>query len=241
VSESFESKCGSLIEARKFEATFYKDSPEEDLPTKLPPPDGTLSSISNPTPPKLQDISPSMEPVKQDYEIEPTTPSLEKASPHYPYIIPDTTLPIAMASNVSTYQPPFSGVAMPPPAMPDMPQHTSPSLTPLESEQSDIDPANGAEIVDTALPPNELVESTRRKCYGPSQGDEVLISYLDSNRPDIAQQAGQTALMPASQSESETEDDLELPSRLADVSTENEADEPSSLDSLLKEWTTLYD
>ena len=37
----------------------------------------------------------------------------------------------------------------------------------------------------------------------PSPGDAVLISYLDPNRPDIAQEVGQTALNSASQSEAE--------------------------------------
>jgi hypothetical protein len=47
----------------------------------------------------------------------------------------------------------------------------------------------------------------RRKRTQPSQGDSVLISYLDPNRPDIAREAGERALNSASQSEAGGSDD----------------------------------
>ena len=43
----------------------------------------------------------------------------------------------------------------------------------------------------------------RKVRHRPCQGDAVLITYLDPNRPDIAQEAGQHALNSASQSETE--------------------------------------
>src|ERR1700722_3598977 len=43
----------------------------------------------------------------------------------------------------------------------------------------------------------------RKGKHVPSQGDTVLISYLEPNRPDIAQKAGEIVLNSASQSEDE--------------------------------------
>ena len=57
----------------------------------------------------------------------------------------------------------------------------------------------------------------------PSQGDAVLISYLDPNRPDIAQQVGQHALNSASQSEYEYEDD-DIEAMSIDEPTEHDRD-----------------
>ena len=47
----------------------------------------------------------------------------------------------------------------------------------------------------------------RKQRTRPSQGDTVLISYLEPNRPDIAQEVGQRALNSASQSEVDDESD----------------------------------
>jgi hypothetical protein len=49
----------------------------------------------------------------------------------------------------------------------------------------------------------------RRNKTQPSQGDSVLISYLDPNRPDIAREAGERTLNSASQSEPGWSDDEE--------------------------------
>lgn len=50
---------------------------------------------------------------------------------------------------------------------------------------------------------------SKRKKHKASIGDTVLLTYLDPNRPDIAQQAGQKVLNSASQSEAEDEEEEE--------------------------------
>ena len=90
------------------------------------------------------------------------------------------------------------------------PEPTPPPFVPSssnspESGESDIDLASDAEIGK----PRRLRKGkkARKRRHGPSQGDAVLISYLDPNRPDIAAQAGQTVLNSASQSEAEDEEE----------------------------------
>lgn len=55
----------------------------------------------------------------------------------------------------------------------------------------------------------EVKKRRRKGRTRPSQGDAVLISYLDPNRPDIAQEAAQRALNSASQSEAGEEEEVD--------------------------------
>ena len=87
---------------------------------------------------------------------------------------------------------------------PFVPENTSSSSPSPDSGDSDIDLAKDAE--EKARRFRRFKKGRRRKRHGPSQGDTVLISYLDPNRPDIAQEAGQTVLTSASQSEDEEEE-----------------------------------
>lgn len=80
----------------------------------------------------------------------------------------------------------------------------------------------------------------RNSRASPSQGDTVLISYLEPNRPDIAHRVSETALKEASEAASEDDDDDGSVHGL-DLRTEVGADGVPGLESLLKEWTTLYD
>jgi hypothetical protein len=101
-------------------------------------------------------------------------------------------------------KPNYKPSATPPPFLPSSSSHSP------ESEESELDLARDAESGNQARRFRKRKKGRKRK-HVPSQGDTVLISYLDPNRPDIAQQAGQTALNSASQSEDEEseEDDVE--------------------------------
>ena len=74
--------------------------------------------------------------------------------------------------------------------------------------------------------------------HKPSQGQPVLSSSLSSNRPDITQQAGEVALSPVSPSD--VGDAAVISGLEIETETEIGDNESSSLEALLKQWTTLY-
>lgn len=85
----------------------------------------------------------------------------------------------------------------PPPFVPDSTSSSSPSP---ESRGSDSDLAR-----DFSNQPRRIKKKRRKQRHKPSQGDTVLLTFLDPNRPDIAQDASHNALNSASQSEVEDE------------------------------------
>jgi hypothetical protein len=72
-----------------------------------------------------------------------------------------------------------------------------------ESEESEIELARDGDIQSKPRRSRKRKKGRRRRRHEPTQGDTVLISYLEPNRPDIAQQAGKVVLNSASQSEDE--------------------------------------
>jgi hypothetical protein len=127
---------------------------------------------------------------------------------------------------------------MSPPEISDMPEHASSSPPSPASDKIDAAPANDVEAENAATRIQGWKENMRSNSRGTSQGDEVLVSYTDQARPDVAPHDSRTSQNEAS--EAISEDDDGSVSGL-DVSTEVEADEVPSLESLLREWTTLYD
>lgn len=108
---------------------------------------------------------------------------------------PDDVLP--HSPPLEPVKPNYEPTQTPPPFI-----TTSSSSPSLESEESDTELARDAEAANQAKPLRKRKRGRKRK-HGPSQGDTVLIFHLDPNRPDIAQQAGQTVLNSASHSEDE--------------------------------------
>ena len=116
---------------------------------------------------------------------------------------PDDFLP--RSPLLEPIKPNYKPASTPPPFVPS----SSPSP---ESGDSDIDLARNSEVERKAKRLRKRKKGRRR--HVPSQGDTVLLSYLEPNRPDIAQKASEAALNSASQSEDEegkegVEDDVE--------------------------------
>ena len=87
----------------------------------------------------------------------------------------------------------------PPPSVP------ASSSSPTPESESGVDQASEAGIEKK----KKLFKKSKpkRKKHKASIGDTVLLTYLDPNRPDIAQEAGQKVLNSASQSEAEDEEE----------------------------------
>jgi hypothetical protein len=118
-----------------------------------------------------------------------------------PFYDPDDVLP--RSPQLEPIKPNYKPSATPPPFVPSSSSHSP------ESEESEIDLARDTEIGNQARRSRKRKKGRKRR-HGPSQGDTVLISYLDPNRPDIAQQAGQTVLNSASQSEDEESEEFDV-------------------------------
>jgi hypothetical protein len=188
-----------------------------------------------PTSPESQDISPSLPSHKNDHDKEQTSSSAETASRTYPHATRDETLPATMPHKAPALQLPVSRVAVSHRKLLDEQAHAS---SPSESEKADANMAYGAET-DNKLPrPHRRTESGRRKRAGSPQAVKLVVGNLEPNQPDIALQARQTLL--ESEPEPEAEDGVGVASGL-DVGTESGGDGAPSLESLLKEWTTLYE
>jgi hypothetical protein len=98
----------------------------------------------------------------------------------------------------------------PPPSVPASSPSTSPG-----PEESGVDLASEA---GTERKVKRFKKSKpKRKKHKASIGDTVLLTYLDPNRPDIAQKAGQQVLNSASQSEAEDEEEEEEEEEEAEV------------------------
>ena len=100
----------------------------------------------------------------------------------------------------------------PPPFVPD--DTTSDSPAP-ESSDSDSDLA-----IETARPPKTRKVKRKRGRPKASLGDAVLLSYLNPNRPDIAQHAGQEALDVGSGSEGDDDEDSDREVEMGDADSE---------------------
>lgn len=85
----------------------------------------------------------------------------------------------------------------PPPSVP------ASSSSPSPGSESDLASEAGIEKKTKRL----KKPKPKRKKHKASIGDTVLLTYLDPNRPDIAQEAGQKVLNSASQSEAEDEEE----------------------------------
>jgi hypothetical protein len=200
--------------------------------------------MSKPAAAARRDNLPSLQSDKKEDSEEPSSPSPEITLRHASYTNQQETRPITIPSKTPTYHNPVSRVATSPSEVLHGSESSFLPLAPMappapsKSEKADASLTIDTEAESAATQPNARVESTTSQRRGPSQGKTVLMSYLDSNRPDIAQQAGQTVLNDSSQSEAE--DDTALISS-HEAEMEKEEDGVPSLESLLKEWTTLYD
>jgi hypothetical protein len=112
---------------------------------------------------------------------------------------PDDVLPHSPL--LEPIRPNYKPATTPPPFVP-----TSSSSHSPESGDSEIDRARGPNIENKGRRSRKGKRGKKRR-HGPSQGDTVLISYLEPNRPDIAQEAGQTVLHSDSQPEDEEDDE----------------------------------
>ncbi len=99
------------------------------------------------------------------------------------------------------------------------PKETPPPYIQTSSSSSSVSPGPGESKDDqhgldaSPHPPAKKKLKKKRRKKGrtrPSQGDAVLIRYLDPNRPDIAREAAKRALNSASQSEAEDEAEREM-------------------------------
>jgi hypothetical protein len=189
-----------------------------------------------PTSPEPQDILPSLEAHKRDFDEEQPSSSAATASGTYPHDTRDKTLPAAMPPKAPARQWPVSRVTVSPPKIPDV---REPASSPPQPETSDTNLAHDAEADNQPPQPHRTMESGRRKGHGSPQAVKFVRGNLEPHQPDIAPQPGQTLLL-ASEPGSETDDGVGVASSLEER-TETGRDETPSVESLLKEWTTLYD
>ena len=93
----------------------------------------------------------------------------------------------------------------PPPFVPEITSSSSP-----ETAEGDAAKEGDTGTEEGPRRPKKARRKRKKQRTRPSQGDTVLISYLEPNRPDIAQQVGQTALNSASQSEAGDEEEEDM-------------------------------
>jgi hypothetical protein len=115
-------------------------------------------------------------------------------------------------TNTEYYDPDDVGNRSPPPEKVTV--HYGPHLSPppsVPTSSSSPSPESDADLASDAGIEKKSKQSkkskTRKKKHKASIGDTVLLNYLDPNRPDIAQEAGQQVLTSASQSEAEDEEE----------------------------------
>lgn len=190
------------------------------------------------TPSESQFGLPQPAPVGKDHKEGPITPIHANAFPSYPDASRGKIVPVTVPSKNPAHQPLVSPISMSPPEISDMLEHASSSPPASVFDKIDAAPANDVEAENAATRIQGWKENMRSNSRGTSQGDEVLVSYTDPARPDVAPHDSRTSQNEASGAISE-DDDGSVSG--VDVSTEVEADGVPSLESLLREWTTLYD